>query len=226
MSPIKTYETGIINWCEKTGIISIQGDLAIQEKLKEVLPPHIEEKSQNPSPKTSLSPSPSSEAPLLPPPPPKFFIVHGHDHVSLDYLELTLRRLELAPYILQNTSGNGLTIIEALEQEICAQNRSIKFGIVLLTPDDMGYAKTDGPQKARPRARENVIFEMGMLISALSRKNVAILMKEDVDLLSDIKGIRYIPFKNHVKETVPKLIDRLLDSGFDLDPKKMAKASN
>ncbi|GAA5110267.1 hypothetical protein GCM10023261_13840 [Bartonella jaculi] len=84
--------------------------------------------------------------------------MHGHDHSALEQLQLILLKLNLKPYILQNTSGNGLTIIEALEKEICTPTRSTKFGIVLLTPDDFGYAKSKGETAAKPRARQNVIL--------------------------------------------------------------------
>ncbi|GAA5110270.1 hypothetical protein GCM10023261_13850 [Bartonella jaculi] len=67
---------------------------------------------------------------------------------------------------------------------------------------------------------------MGMLISALSRKNVAILRKQDVEVPSDIGGILYIPFKNHVKETVSKLVNRLHASGFTINAKQLADALN
>ncbi|UNE54004.1 TIR domain-containing protein [Bartonella machadoae] len=215
---IRTSEGGVINWYESTGKINVQGSPAtrekLQEKLKEELPHHIEEKSLNSSPKT----------PLLPPPSPEVFIVHGHDSNTLRDLQLILSKLGVKYQILQNTSGNGLTIIEALEEEICAQNHSIKFGIVLLTPDDMGYAKTDGPQKAQPRARQNVILEMGMLMPVLSRKNVAILLKQGVERPSDIEGIIYIPFNNQVSETIAKLVQRLRSSGFKIDSEAMTDA--
>jgi len=39
-----------------------------------------------------------------------------------------------------NSSGGGKTIIEALEGKI-GRDYSSDFGIVLITPDDVGYAK-------------------------------------------------------------------------------------
>jgi hypothetical protein len=39
------------------------------------------------------------------------------------------------------------------------------FGIVLATPDDMGYLRTERPEEAKPRARQNVVMEMGMLLA-------------------------------------------------------------
>jgi hypothetical protein len=34
----------------------------------------------------------------------------------------------------------------------------------------------------------------------------------------------YIPFNDHVKETVPKLADRLRASGFDISAEKVSRA--
>ena len=85
----------------------------------------------------------------------KIFVVHGHDHNARDQLELVLRRLGLAPYVLQVTGGGGDTLIEALERMIGRAAQS-SFGIVLATPDDLGYLKTDGPEESKARARQNV----------------------------------------------------------------------
>jgi predicted nucleotide-binding protein len=133
--------------------------------------------------------------------------------------------LGLKPFVLANTGGDGLTLIEALEKEIGPVPGRCRFGIVLMTPDDMGYAKSDGPEKAEPRARQNVVLEMGMLISALGRSNVAILQKGYLDVPSDVNGIIYIGFNDHVKETVAKLVDRLNQAGFKLDAKSIARAT-
>ena len=48
---------------------------------------------------------------------------------------------------------------QALENEIGPGANRMRFGIVLLTPDDVGYSKKDGPDKAEPRARQNVVME-------------------------------------------------------------------
>ena len=65
----------------------------------------------------------------------KVFVVYGHDDVACEQLELLLHRLDLDPFVLGNTSGGGLTIIEALEREIVSPSKGMRFGIVLLTPD-------------------------------------------------------------------------------------------
>ena len=90
----------------------------------------------------------------------------------------------------------------------------------------MGYIKNDAPENAQPRARQNVILEMGMLISAIGRGNVAILKKGHLEIPSDANGILYIPFNDHIKETVPKLTDRLRAAGFVFNPATITNASS
>lgn len=145
------------------------------------------------------------------------FVVHGRDHNARDQLELILRRLGLAPYVLQVTGGGGDTLIESLERMIGKTAQSA-FGIVLATPDDMGYLRNDEkPEDAKARARQNVIMEMGMLLASLTRKRCAILTKGFVELPSNMGGVITIPFNDHVREAVPKLVQRLQDAGFKLD---------
>jgi len=151
------------------------------------------------------------------------FVVHGRDHTSRDQLELVLRRLGLEPFVLQVTGGGGDTLIEALERMIGKTAQSA-FGIVLVTPDDMGYLKEEGPDDAKPRARQNVIMEMGMLLASLTRKRCAILQKGYVEMPSNMGGVITIPFNDHVREAVPKLVQRLQDVGFKLDAGAIGRA--
>lgn len=152
------------------------------------------------------------------------FVVHGHDGTAREQLELVLHKLGLQPFVLQNSDGGGLTIIESLEKMI-GKNAASSFGIVLMTPDDVGYAKKDGDAESKPRARQNVIMEMGMLLSSLTRSRVAILQKGFVEHPSDTSGIIYLPFNDHVKEVVPKLAARLSAAGIEINGAAIAHAS-
>ena len=156
----------------------------------------------------------------------KVFVVHGHDAIAREQLELILHRLGLQPFVLMNTGGGGLTIIEALQQEIGTHDNAARFGIVLMTPDDMGYAKQDGAESIEPRARQNVVLEMGMLLQAVGKRNVAILKKGHLEVPSDADGVIYLSFNDHVKEVVTKLVDRLHSAGFAIDPGRIASASS
>lgn len=214
---IKTSDGAVINWYESTGKVQFQGKETAKQKLEQDLRQYMEESFIQHAPSTAASTSVSCAS--------KVFIVHGHDTTAREQLELVIHKLGLDPYVLQNNSGDGLTIIEALENEIGTRAGSAKFGIVLLTPDDMGYAKSAGEKEVQPRARQNVVLEMGMLISALGRQNVAILKKQHLEIPSDAQGILYISFNEHVKEAVPKLVDRLCTAGFKLTLEAITRAS-
>ena len=206
-----------LNWFPKTGTLQFQGNSDASNKLKAAL----ENATHAPRQAAPRSPGPS-----LPIEKPKVFVVHGHDTTAREQLELILHRLGLEPFVLANTGGGGLTIIEALEQEIVKPHIRARFGIVLLTPDDMGYAQKDGELHRQPRARQNVVLEMGMVLAALGRPNVAILKKGHIETPSDAQGVIYLPFNDHVRETVPKLVDRLRNAGFTLEPDAITKAAS
>lgn len=210
----KTKEGGILNWFDATGRVTFQGSAAPKGKLMQLLGSE------------SVAVPQSAQVPVAAAKPKsKVFLVHGHDTVAREQLELVLHKLGLDPYVLANTAGGGMTIIEALESNIGGTTDAAKFGIVLMTPDDMGYSKRDGDSKTEPRARQNVVLEMGMLISSLGRSNVAILKKGHLEVPSDADGILYIGFNDHVKETVPRLAERLNHAGFKIEGASIAKAA-
>jgi len=103
----------------------------------------------------------------------KVFVVYGHDTVARDQLEAMLRRWDVEPIILDQLASEGQTIIEKLE----AYTDEINFGVVLATPDDEGY-RVGKPDEKAFRVRQNVVLELGMLLSNLGRSKVAILIKE------------------------------------------------
>jgi len=73
-------------------------------------------------------------------------------------------------------------------------------------------------ENAKPRARQNVIFEFGYFIGLLGRSNVRALYQEGVELPSDIHGMLYIPFDNKGiwKKKLAKEIDA---AGIKIDKK-------
>ena len=65
------------------------------------------------------------------------------------------------------------------------------FAVVLLTADDEGVARMS--RERYLRARQNVVFELGMFIGRLGRSKVAVLYEHGVELPSDVNGILYTP---------------------------------
>lgn len=142
------------------------------------------------------------------------FVVYGHDITARTELEAMLRRWKLEPIILDQVESNGNTVIEQLFQHI----PKASFGVVLATPDDVGYP-TGKENELKSRARQNVVLELGMLLSILGRDKVAILLKDtkDMEKPSDINGLIYIPFQNKVEETKVLLAKEMKKQGFNID---------
>lgn len=117
----------------------------------------------------------------------KVFIVHGHDDEAKTAVAKFVETLGLKPTVLDEQPSKGRTIIDKFEE----QADEAGFAIVLLTPDDVGSSKAIGERK--PRARQNVIFELGYLLGGLGDKRVCVLYKEDVELPSGIRDVVYVP---------------------------------
>lgn len=197
---------GVINWFLRTGQVQYQGPPPIVEAMK-----------------ASLANRPQAQAPRVA---RRVFVVHGHDENATNEVMLAIHELGLEPFVLARTGGGGRTLIEALEREITGQAaRDAGFGIVLMTPDDMGYAIRDGEGGVRRRPRQNVVLEMGMLLSAFGRARVAVLQKGGLEQPSDAAGIIYIQFNERVREAVPRLVHRLQEAGFELDPAAITRAT-
>jgi predicted nucleotide-binding protein len=115
------------------------------------------------------------------------FIVHGHD----DQTKVTVARflaqlVGREPVILHEQADLGRTIIEKFEHHAA----SAACAIVLLTDDDEGGPKNGVSQ---PRARQNVVLELGFFLGKLGRGRVVILHGTDVELPSDLHGVLYVP---------------------------------
>lgn len=148
----------------------------------------------------------------------KVFVVYGHDTNARTQLEAMLRRWDLEPLIIDQLVSSGQTIIEKLEE----YTNQVSFGIVLATPDDIGYPRSDETKK-QYRARQNVVLELGMLLAKIGREKVAILLSqsESMEKPSDINGLIYIPFKDNVEEAKLSLAKEMQNNGYTIDIAKL-----
>lgn len=144
----------------------------------------------------------------------KIFIVHGHDEAVRLHVTRTIEQLGLEPIVLHEQANSGLTIIEKFET-----NSDVGFAIILLTPDDVGNVKTSTDMN--PRARQNVIFEMGYFVAKLGRNKVFNLYSEGVELPSDLSGILYTPYDSS-KGWQLKLVRELKQAGYNIDANNLA----
>lgn len=143
----------------------------------------------------------------------KVFVVYGHDEEAKNELIEMIHRWGLVALTIDNLPVQGRTIIEQLEHYIPETN----YGIVLATPDDVGY-RDNGSKEIRHRARQNVVLELGMLFSKLGRTRVTILLKKctDFEKPSDIEGVLYKEYNTSVFEQETNIRKELIELGYDV----------
>jgi predicted nucleotide-binding protein len=119
--------------------------------------------------------------------PKDIFIVHGRDEVAKLEVTRFVEQLGLRAVILAEQPNAGRAIIEKLEED----TTGVAFAVALLTPDDVGGLREE-PDQLKPRARQNVIFELGYFIGKLGRHKVGVLYKAGVEIPSNYHGVSYI----------------------------------
>lgn len=116
----------------------------------------------------------------------RVFLVHGHNELALHETARFLERLKQEIVILREQPNRGRTLIEKFEDYA-----DVGFAVVLLTQDDRG-APVDIPyEDQKPRARQNVLFELGYFIGRLGRNRVCALYQPGLELPSDYTGVLY-----------------------------------
>jgi hypothetical protein len=116
------------------------------------------------------------------------FVVHGRNNEAKETVARFFERLGLEVTILHEQPDRGRTIIEKFED-----NASVGYAVVLLTGDDLGTSRSS-PNDLKPRARQNVLLELGYFLGTLGRTHVCALREEGVEIPSDLSGVLYVPF--------------------------------
>jgi predicted nucleotide-binding protein len=141
------------------------------------------------------------------------FIVHGHNNEIKVNVARTLEKLGLNPIILHEQANAGKTTIEKFEK-----HSDVGFAIILMTDDDFGNAKNE--DNLNPRARQNVILEMGYFIGRLGRERVCPLYTKGVELPSDLYGLLYTEIDSSEHWKI-KMVKELKAAGYDIDVNKI-----
>lgn len=118
----------------------------------------------------------------------RVFLVHGHNELAIQETARFLEKFDLDVIILREQSNSGRTIIEKF-----IDFSDVGFSVVLLTGDDLGGAQKTPYDKQKPRARQNVILELGFFLGKLGRKRVCALYQEGVEIPSDYDGVIFVP---------------------------------
>lgn len=156
------------------------------------------------------------------------FIAHGREDTHALLLQKFLKeKLKINAVVFDDLRDKGRTIIEQLEYI----RDHVYYAFVIVTPDDVGCLRDEIENIAKmvvglesvkrktvdmifgllhERARQNVVFELGLFIGALGRENVCCLLHRDVkDKPSDIDGILYKLFDKSVTEIFHELEEEL-----------------
>ena len=177
---------------------------SVLKALKESQEPGEDEHQTLPSPATRENEQTNTS---------EVFIIHGRDNEAKETVARFLTRLDLTPVILHEQPNLGRTIIEKFER-----NAQVGFAVALLTPDDMGALKNE-EKNLKPRARQNVVFELGYFLGRLGRERVCALTKGNVEIPSDYDGVVYISLDDGGWKM--NLIRELKNVGFNVDANRV-----
>ena len=116
------------------------------------------------------------------------FLVHGHNLLLREqvrrYIEKITDRYVL---VLDEQPNQGRDVLgKLLDHAVTAA-----FAVVLLTGDDEG--REAGAGSWSPRARQNVVLELGLFLGLLGRDKVVALYEAEVEIPSDYSGVLWVP---------------------------------
>ena len=140
----------------------------------------------------------------------KVFVIHGRDEGTKDTVARFLEKLGLEAIVLHEQANAGRTVIEKFEDF-----DHPGFAVVLFTPDDRGGLQNDR-NDFKPRARQNVIFELGYFIGKLDRNRICALAKGELEWPSDYSGVLYVPLDDY-DGWKGELVRELRHAGYSID---------
>lgn len=117
--------------------------------------------------------------------PNRVFVVHGQNESARTAVVSFLESVGLVGIVLHEQPNMGRHLLTKFIQEADL----VTFAVVLMTDDDMGSRK--GGTLA-PRARQNVILELGYFLAHLGQAKVCALITPGLETPSDFDGIVYI----------------------------------
>lgn len=144
----------------------------------------------------------------------RVFLVHGHNDALTHETARFLERFNLQVTILRDEPNSGRTIIEKF-----LDYSAVGFAVVLLTGDDRGGVFTAPYEEQRPRARQNVILELGFFLGKLGRNCVCALYQEGVEIPSNYSGVLFVQLDSGGAWRF-SLARELKAAGFEIDMNK------
>jgi len=103
----------------------------------------------------------------------RVFVISGSDDEMKQAVTKALTKLWLVPIVSCEEPGHCRKIVEQP-----TDYSGVNFAVVLLSPDDYAYAKTDEPTKRKFRPRQEVVFELGFVLGNLGKDKVLVIFRE------------------------------------------------
>lgn len=148
----------------------------------------------------------------------RVFVIHGHDVGLKNETARFLEKLQFQPVILHEQADQGRSLLSKLRAELA----DIGYAFALLTPDDVASMALT-PKTKQCRARQNVVFEHGLLVGLLGPERVCAVVKGDVELPSDLGGVLYKTLGAAARlDTIGlELVNELKTAGYDVDANRL-----
>ncbi len=148
------------------------------------------------------------------------FLVHGRDEKLKDAVAALLERAGPHPVtILNERPGDRRMLVEHPEE----RTADSRYAVILLTADDVAGPRLDSGREPHLslRARQGVVFEMGVLVAALTPRCLCVLYEDGVERPCDIDGITYV-LLDLAGTWRSKLLLHLRGAGLDYDLNMLA----
>jgi predicted nucleotide-binding protein len=146
-------------------------------------------------------------------------LAHGRDERWKQAVEHLLEQAgEHEIRIVNQRSGERGRLADALDEPVTAS----RYAVVLLTADDVGGPRLESDSEPffSTRAHQEVVFQMGFLVAALSPGRVCVLYEDGVELPYDLEGVSHVRL-DLAGTWQPKLLLHLRRAGFDYDMNKL-----
>jgi predicted nucleotide-binding protein len=148
-------------------------------------------------------------------------LAHGRDERWKQAVEHLLEQTgEHEIRIVNQRAGDRGRLADALGEQAPAS----RYAVVLLTADDVGGPRLESEREPffSTRAHQEVVFQMGFLVAALSPGRVCVLYEDGVELPYDLEGVSHVRL-DLAGTWQPKLLLHLRRAGFDYDVNRLVE---
>ncbi|HEY2217024.1 MAG TPA: TIR domain-containing protein [Solirubrobacteraceae bacterium] len=149
-------------------------------------------------------------------------LAHGRDEGWKQAVEHLLEQAgEHEIRIVNRRAEERGRLADVLSEETRSSPGS-RYAVILLTADDVGGPRLESADEPffSTRAHQQVVFEMGFLVAALSPGRVCVLYEDGVELPYDLEGVSHVRL-DLAGTWQPKLLLHLRRAGFDYDMNKL-----